>query len=87
MSNLPKTIEQAAVALRAGEVSSVELVETSIARAEALDSVLGTYIIRFDEEALAAANAFLAAWASRTPETAARSVAAGGAAVALEPHS
>lgn len=55
MSEAPLTIQAAAAALRAGEVSSVELVEASFARADDLDERLGTYILRFDEDALAAA--------------------------------
>ncbi len=56
MATTPLTIEDAAAALRAGEVTSVDLVETSIERAEALDPSLGTYIVRFDDAALAAAK-------------------------------
>jgi aspartyl-tRNA(Asn)/glutamyl-tRNA(Gln) amidotransferase subunit A len=51
------TITDAAAALRAREVSSVELTQEAIARADALDGTLGVYLARFDEPALAAAQA------------------------------
>src|SRR5205085_359460 len=51
----PLTLKDAAAALRAGEVTSVELTQTSIDRANALDKELGTYIVRFDDAALASA--------------------------------
>jgi aspartyl-tRNA(Asn)/glutamyl-tRNA(Gln) amidotransferase subunit A len=57
MNDLPITIQDAARALRAGEVSSVELTEAAIHRAVALDEKLGTYLVRFDYTALAAASA------------------------------
>lgn len=56
MSALPLTITDAARALRAGSITSVELTEASIARADALDERLGTYITRMDEVALEAAR-------------------------------
>jgi aspartyl-tRNA(Asn)/glutamyl-tRNA(Gln) amidotransferase subunit A len=52
----PLTIQDAAKALRAGEVTSVGLVEKAFARADALDKQLGTYIVRFDDSAMAAAK-------------------------------
>lgn len=38
-------------AVRSGEVSSLELVEEALERADALDAVLGTFISRFDAQA------------------------------------
>ncbi|RNL61926.1 amidase [Nocardioides marmoriginsengisoli] len=57
---LPDSIAEAAAALRAGTTTAVELVERSIARAEAVDGAsnpdrLGAYILRFDDQARAAA--------------------------------
>ncbi len=52
----PWTIESAAVALRAGEVTSEELVQAMLAGADALDEQLGVYLARFDSQALAAAR-------------------------------
>lgn len=56
MADLPRTIQEAAASLRAGDVSSAELVTACFARADQLDAVLGTYIVRFDEDALVAAK-------------------------------
>jgi aspartyl-tRNA(Asn)/glutamyl-tRNA(Gln) amidotransferase subunit A len=49
------TITEAAAALRAGEVTSVGLVEQTIAVADAVDDKLGTFLRRFNAEALEAA--------------------------------
>jgi len=49
------SIAEAAAALRAGEVTSVGLVETALANADRLDGELGVFIRRFQDEALAAA--------------------------------
>jgi len=49
------SITEAAAALRAGEVTSVELVETALANADRLDGELGVFIRRFPAEAHAAA--------------------------------
>lgn len=51
----PLTLTEAAARLRAGEVTSVELTEQAIERADRLDSELGTYLTRFDDTAMAAA--------------------------------
>lgn len=51
------TLADAARALRAGTVSSEELVRRGFARADLEDSVLGVYVRRFDEAALKAARA------------------------------
>lgn len=56
MSQIPLTIRDAAAALRSGEFTSVELTTACLARADALDSTLGTYVTRFDSAALAAAS-------------------------------
>ncbi|MPY95036.1 MAG: amidase [Acidimicrobiia bacterium] len=48
-------IHELAAALRAGEVTSVQLTQEYQAAADRLDPELGTYIARFDEAALAAA--------------------------------
>ena len=64
MSDIPITIDEAAKALRAKEVSSVELTRAMLERADALDADLGVYLARFDEQALeraAQADAELAA--------------------------
>jgi aspartyl-tRNA(Asn)/glutamyl-tRNA(Gln) amidotransferase subunit A len=52
----PLTIQQAGAALRAGEVTSAELVQTATRLAEALDGEMGTYLVRFDEEAMQTAE-------------------------------
>lgn len=56
MAEFPMTIQEAAAALRGGDLTSVDLVERSIARADSLDERLGTYLARFDDAALAAAK-------------------------------
>jgi Asp-tRNA(Asn)/Glu-tRNA(Gln) amidotransferase A subunit family amidase len=52
---LPLTVTNAAAKLRLGELSSVELTTALLARADALDPAIGTYVTRLDESALAAA--------------------------------
>ncbi|MCO5972824.1 amidase [Actinoallomurus soli] len=52
----PLTVTEAAAALRAGAVTSTELTRAAIAQADRLDGELGTYLTRFDETALAAAE-------------------------------
>lgn len=52
MTELPKTLTDAADALRAGTVTSVALTEAAIEAADRLDSTIGTYLARFDEYAL-----------------------------------
>jgi aspartyl-tRNA(Asn)/glutamyl-tRNA(Gln) amidotransferase subunit A len=66
----PSTITDAAAALRARALSSRELTEAAIARAQALDDELGVYITRFDDYALEradAADADFAAGVDRGP--------------------
>ncbi len=62
----PLTIEATAAALRAGDVTSRELVEIFIARADVLDEKVGCYITRFDDQARAAADALDAELAAGT---------------------
>lgn len=50
------TLADAAAALRSGAVGSVELVAAALADAETLDPLLGVYVTRFPEQALAAAR-------------------------------
>lgn len=64
MTEVPRTIQDAARALRAGETTSVELTRTVLDRADTLDPVLGCFITRMDETALAAAERADAAFAS-----------------------
>ena len=56
MSDIPDTLADAAAALRAGTVTSVELTEASIERADRFDDQLGTYLCRADDAALQAAK-------------------------------
>ncbi|MBW5252274.1 amidase [Streptomyces sp. P01-B04] len=51
------TLADAASALRSGAVGSAELVAAALADAEVLDPLLGVYVTRFPEQALAAARA------------------------------
>jgi aspartyl-tRNA(Asn)/glutamyl-tRNA(Gln) amidotransferase subunit A len=52
MTDLPLTIADAAAALRAGTVTSVELTRAMLARADDLDAKIGVYLKRMDESAL-----------------------------------
>lgn len=52
----PLTIEGAGAALRSGRVTAVELVTALQAAADELDETLGTWLARFDEQALASAR-------------------------------
>jgi aspartyl-tRNA(Asn)/glutamyl-tRNA(Gln) amidotransferase subunit A len=66
----PRTIADAAAALRTGEVTSADLVETALANADRLDGELGVFIRRFPDQARAAAetaDAELAAGRDRGP--------------------
>jgi aspartyl-tRNA(Asn)/glutamyl-tRNA(Gln) amidotransferase subunit A len=56
MAEIPLTVTEAARLLRAGSVTSVELTQAAIARADALDGSVGVYICRFDEQALRSAQ-------------------------------
>jgi aspartyl-tRNA(Asn)/glutamyl-tRNA(Gln) amidotransferase subunit A len=64
MTELPLTITEAAAALRSGTVTSVELTTAVLAKADELDSDLGTYVQRLDEQALARAATADAAFES-----------------------
>jgi aspartyl-tRNA(Asn)/glutamyl-tRNA(Gln) amidotransferase subunit A len=55
MTSIPLTVEDAAAKLRSGELTSVALTEAVYARADELDAQTGTYLARFDEQALATA--------------------------------
>jgi aspartyl-tRNA(Asn)/glutamyl-tRNA(Gln) amidotransferase subunit A len=57
LNDLPLTLTEAAAALRSGAVTSVMLTEAAIASAGKLDGVLGAYMARFDDYAMAAAVA------------------------------
>lgn len=64
------TIIEAAAALRAGHISAVELIQSSLAAADVHDTTLGIYLSRFDDTAVAAAtqaDAELAAGFDRGP--------------------
>jgi aspartyl-tRNA(Asn)/glutamyl-tRNA(Gln) amidotransferase subunit A len=64
MTNLPLTIQEAASALRARKISSVELTKAMLREADDLDPLLGVYITRMDETALVAAEKADAAFAN-----------------------
>jgi aspartyl-tRNA(Asn)/glutamyl-tRNA(Gln) amidotransferase subunit A len=55
-TTLPQTASEAAAALRAGTLTSVQLTSAMLARADRLDPVLGTYLARFDDLALSTAE-------------------------------
>jgi aspartyl-tRNA(Asn)/glutamyl-tRNA(Gln) amidotransferase subunit A len=55
MSEIPLSIAEAHEALQRGTLSSVELTTAVIERADKLDALLGTYLERYDEAALASA--------------------------------
>ncbi|HVW40477.1 MAG TPA: amidase [Amycolatopsis sp.] len=70
MTELPITLTDAAAALRAGTVTSVELTQAAIDVADRVDPTIGTYLARFDSYALeraAAADAELARGEDRGP--------------------
>ncbi|GAA4560163.1 amidase [Pseudonocardia xishanensis] len=67
---MPSTLTDAAAALRAGTTTSRALTEAAIDTADRLDERIGTYLVRFDDLALAAADradAELAAGHDRGP--------------------
>lgn len=53
---MPGTLTDTAEALRAGEVTSVELTGRALAAADRLDGTLGVYLARFDGQAMRAAQ-------------------------------
>src|SRR5690348_8408923 len=70
MTDQPLTITQAAAAIRARELTSVELTQMTIKRADRVDDALGVYLHRMDESALdeaARADKDLAAGVDRGP--------------------
>jgi aspartyl-tRNA(Asn)/glutamyl-tRNA(Gln) amidotransferase subunit A len=70
MTDLPLTITEAAAAIRGGELTSIELTQMTIKRADRLDDALGVYLHRMDETALdeaAQADKDLAAGVDRGP--------------------
>jgi aspartyl-tRNA(Asn)/glutamyl-tRNA(Gln) amidotransferase subunit A len=56
MTEIPLTIADAAAAMRAGTLTSVELTTACFEAADALDEQIGCYLARFDETALEAAT-------------------------------
>jgi aspartyl-tRNA(Asn)/glutamyl-tRNA(Gln) amidotransferase subunit A len=56
MADIPLTIAEAGRALRARKISSVELTTALLARADAHDAAVGSYLARYDEAAVAAAG-------------------------------
>ena len=62
MTDVPLSITEAATALRAGDLTSTDLTEAVLARADVHDGALGTYLARFDEHALAARRWPTASW-------------------------
>ena len=68
LPSVPSTITEAAAAIRAGELTSVDLVERCLARADVLDPIYGIYLQRLDQsarDAAAEADAELAAGRDR----------------------
>jgi aspartyl-tRNA(Asn)/glutamyl-tRNA(Gln) amidotransferase subunit A len=56
MIEIPTTATEAGARIRAGDLTSVELTEAVLARADSLDPLIGTYVTRLDEAALAQAE-------------------------------
>ena len=54
---IPLTIEDASKRLGRGEISSLDLTKVALSRADRLDSLLGVYLKRFDDTAIAQAKA------------------------------
>jgi Asp-tRNA(Asn)/Glu-tRNA(Gln) amidotransferase A subunit family amidase len=52
---IPLSITDAAVSLRNGTMSSTELTASVLARADVYDDAIGSYLARFDDQAMAAA--------------------------------
>ena len=63
MAEIPLTIQDAALALRAGSITSVELTRALLERADRLNPEITVYITRMDESALKAAEQADAAFA------------------------
>jgi aspartyl-tRNA(Asn)/glutamyl-tRNA(Gln) amidotransferase subunit A len=56
MTALPLTVTEAADALRAGQVTSVDMTLAMMSRADTIDPQIGAYVTRLDDTALAAAE-------------------------------
>ena len=56
MTEIPLSLTEAAAALRAGTLTSVELTTASLAWADDLDTALGVYLARLDDHAMEAAH-------------------------------
>jgi aspartyl-tRNA(Asn)/glutamyl-tRNA(Gln) amidotransferase subunit A len=56
MTVVPLSVQDAAARLRSGELTSVELTSAVFERADEFDKQLGTYLARFDDEALLTAK-------------------------------
>jgi aspartyl-tRNA(Asn)/glutamyl-tRNA(Gln) amidotransferase subunit A len=56
VTEIPLTVIEAASQLRSGELTSVELTRAVLARADAVDPLLGTYVTRLDDSALLSAE-------------------------------
>lgn len=56
-NGVPLTIDRIVAGLRTGEITSSELVDESVRRADRVDEPLGIYVTRFDEYARTAARA------------------------------
>jgi aspartyl-tRNA(Asn)/glutamyl-tRNA(Gln) amidotransferase subunit A len=63
----PRTLTGLAAAIRAGELTSLEVVEQAVADADAVDAEIGVFLARFTEQALASARAADAARAAGRP--------------------
>jgi aspartyl-tRNA(Asn)/glutamyl-tRNA(Gln) amidotransferase subunit A len=55
VTGLPTTIVEAAEALPAGALKSVDLTRSMLERSDAIDGELGCFLARFDDTALASA--------------------------------
>jgi aspartyl-tRNA(Asn)/glutamyl-tRNA(Gln) amidotransferase subunit A len=55
MTEIPLSVQEAAARMRSGSLSSVELTTAVLERADQVDARIGTYLVRFDDTALAAA--------------------------------
>ncbi|HWE70894.1 MAG TPA: amidase [Acidimicrobiales bacterium] len=55
MIDVPLSITEAAASLTDGSLTSTELTEAVLARADAYDSALGTFLVRFNDQAMEAA--------------------------------
>jgi aspartyl-tRNA(Asn)/glutamyl-tRNA(Gln) amidotransferase subunit A len=56
MIDMSLTVQEAGAKIRSGELTSVALTEAVLKRADEFDSQIGTYLVRFDKQALATAE-------------------------------